>query len=356
MPSDFLRKHVRLGSIHTQVNYHRTTERATHASDMPAPAQAARIAKAAMKAADATRWRSDTNTYKFERRSMENFVCDPTEYKFNYRAEELPKPRPVLLDAFGTVKRVFFNDHFHRTVEMPTHSALIDKTPWNQSTQVPYAEKVRLQEAKDAVHRAAASKATLRITSRMGTAASSNSTSSSSSSSDMGGGGSSSGKRGYEGPKAREDRRCAETRALKIAEVEAAAPFFSDEARAGTLRWAANFRDSVSRQESVSPSPSVASSTASVWGGLGGLGGLENSSSASASSSSSATGSVVWEGSATGFSAAAAAAGRGAMMKPPTNLEKRYSTIVAQEIAERSALAGSRLESKPKATRWCYGP
>jgi hypothetical protein len=306
-PSLFLRKRTRVGSIHTQLNYDRVTERATHTSEMPLPSLAARQAKAAMKAADATRWHGETQTFRpAERRSMENFRCDPTEYKMNFRAEELPQPRPVVIDAFGTVQRVLMSDHFHRTIEMPVHSALAGKAGWNSSTQVPFAERVRQQEAKDARHRAAAAQATLRLT----------------------GGG-----RAYEGPKQREDRRCAETRAAKAALAEAAAPQVTDEARAATLRWTANFKDAQLRLDPISPAPSMDSL---------------------ATAASQLLGSSVLQGGAEGAggsgSSSSAAWGN---RKPPTNLEKRYLTIVREEI--RGLGLGSRLENKVKPTRWCYG-
>ena len=314
-PSDFLKRRVRVGSIHTQLNYDRVTERATHVSEMPAAAQAAREAKAAMKLADASRWRSETSTARpLERRSMENFRCDPTEYEFNFRAEELPRNRPVVIDAFGTLRRVLLersDGHFHRTAEMPVHSALAGREAWHSGTLVPYAERVRVQEAKDARHGAAAAQATLRLT--------------------AGG--------GYEGPKRREDRRCAETRADKAAAAAAAAPLLTDEARAATLRWTANFRDAQLRADSISPvasmdslaSASLAlSSTASeaAWGGGGGGGG----------------------------GAAVAAAAGGAPWgnrRPPTNLEQRYLAIVREEV--QALGVGSRLQNKVKPTRWCYG-
>lgn len=234
-PAKFLHKKIRVGSIHTNLNYD-LTERATHRSEVPVPALAAHAAKAEMKAKDAKRWHGETSTFRefSERLSMQNYVMDPTEYTFNHRAEELPKSRPVLVDSFGTLKRVYFNTHFNRTAEMPVSSALEGKAGWNLTTQVPYAERVRMKEAKDALHRVASARATATLTASMG--------------------GGEGGGRGYEGLKAREDRRCREVREAREAEVERARdPFALERTRAEKLKWTASVRDTVTRGETISP-------------------------------------------------------------------------------------------------------
>ena len=135
--SSFLRAHSRgrVGSCHTQLNYS-LSERATHASEMPAPARAAREAVAGMRSQDLKRWHGETSTFSVPvYRSMQNFDKDPTEYKYNYRAEVLPAPRPVLIDSFGTVKKVFFDSHFHRTAEMPVHPGLEGKAAWSSQCE-----------------------------------------------------------------------------------------------------------------------------------------------------------------------------------------------------------------------------
>ena len=308
-PQHFLKKSIRVGSIHTQLSYDRVAEAALHRSEMPAPARAARAAKAAMRAADAVRWKSETSTFRVpERRSMENFAHDPTEYTYNARAEVLPKSRPVLIDAFGTIKKVFFDNHFNRELEMPVHGALADKARWDLSTQWSFAERARVGADKDASHRAAAAQATARLTGAMAAS----------------GGGA------YLGPKAREDRRCAESRAAKAADAEAAAPQLSDDARAATLRWTASFRDAAARHEPLSPAASQDSlATASQV----------LSSASAAEGSSSITG-------------GGGGGGGGGARKPPTNLEVRYAQRVKEEIegTKTSALGGAA-----KSTRWCYG-
>jgi hypothetical protein len=150
----FLRARTRVGSASTQLHYV-SGERATHASEMPARARAARAELAAARAADSTRWRAETGTYREAgRRVLANFDKDPTEYVFNHRAEELPAARPVVIDAFGTVTRVVFADHFHRTAEMPVHARLAGKAPWAAGTQT--TEKERAAAAADFAARAAA--------------------------------------------------------------------------------------------------------------------------------------------------------------------------------------------------------
>ncbi len=306
-PTKFLHKKIRVGSIHTNLNYD-LSERATHRSEVPAPALAAHAAKAEMKAKDAKRWHGETSTFReySERLSMQNFVMDPTEYSFNHRAEELPKSRPVLVDSFGTLKKVYFNTHFNRTAEMPVSSALEGKVGWNLSTQVPYAERVRMQEAKDALHRVASARATATMTASMGG-------------------------RGYEGLKAREDRRCREVREAREAEVERATdPFALERMRAEKLQWTASVRDTVTRGETISPATRSSALTS--------LGGGAPSPFLSFQPQQQQGG----------------GGGGAALTKEPSNLEKKYLSLVNQSSV--GLRTGTQSEKALKTTRWCYGP
>ena len=218
--SSFLRAHSRgrVGSCHTQLHYS-LTERATHASEMPAPARAAREAVAGMRSQDLKRWHGETSTFSVPApRSMQNFAMDPTEYKYNFRAEVLPEPRPVLIDSFGTVKKVIFDSHFHRTAEMPVHPGLEGKAAWSSATST--AEPPSVAAAAAAGRRAAASSSSARAGAALLSSGS------------------------YEGPLARETRRCAESRAARAAaELAARDPALLESARAEALRWTANIRD-----------------------------------------------------------------------------------------------------------------
>jgi len=289
-PSHFLKRKIRVGSIHQNLNYD-SSERALHRSEVPASSLAARVSKTEMKRADASRWRSETSTFiEFsERLSMQNFNLDPTEFTFNHRAEELPKSRPVLMDAFGTLKKVYFHTHFNRTAEMPVHSRLEGKTGWNLSTQVPYAERVRIQEANEAWHKRASSTATKKLTSSM-----------------VGPLGA-----GYEGLKAREDRRCRELRESTTAQKEQEQdPVLLEESRAAQLKWTASPRDKITRMEHISPV---------IVGADHGGQLVMNSPS-----------------------------------KTPSNLEMRYLELVKE--SSKDLKTGTVDTKSRRSTKWCYGP
>ena len=60
---------------------------------------------------------------------------------------------------------------------------------------------------------------------------------------------------------------CPEVREEKRAAVQAAAPYLTDEARAGSLRWAANFKDASLRLDPISPAASIDSLASAGRGG-----------------------------------------------------------------------------------------
>ena len=217
-----------MGGASTQLNY-TLAERATHSSDMRDSVRAARAEVAGGRVRDETRWRLETSTYaEAGRRVLANFEKDPTEYVFNYRAEQLPAARPVVIDAFGRVTRVIFDDHFHRTAEMPVHAALAGKTAWDLGTQTSESERAGFAAAKLARAREAVSKANSKLLDGAATP--------------------------YEGLCARETRRTDVLRASRRAEFVAAtdAGAVADK-MANEKRWTGNFRDSVSRRERFVP-------------------------------------------------------------------------------------------------------
>jgi len=251
-PSSFLRSSLRVGSIHTQLHYG-SGERATHSSEMPARARAARAELAGGRARDEGRFRLEVGTFRVPAsRTLENFAMDPTEYKFNYRAEELPKSRPVVFDPFGRPRRVLLADggHFRRTQEMPVHHALEGKARWDQSTQLPYAERLKASQALVRRCNAAAGRATARLTAAM--------------------------TGGYVGPaEAETARNLASRERRRAAERAAADPERAEAARAGALAWTASVRNAVAHAEALAPVPAPPAAGAGElrWAGAAALGG-----------------------------------------------------------------------------------
>jgi hypothetical protein len=293
-PSAFLKRSIRVGSIHSQLNYG-AGERATHSSEMPARAREARAWLAGGRARDEARFRSETSTYHVPvSRTLENFDHDPTEYKFNFRAEELPHPRPVVYDPFGRPRRVLLGDggHFHRTQEMPVHHALEGKPRWDLSTQLPYAERLRASEALVRTCNAAAARATARLT-----AASTG---------------------GYVGPaEAETARNLARREARRAAESAAADPQRREAARAAALQWTANVRDAVSHAEALTPFAAPPGGGELRWAGATALGALPPALSGTLGATSS-------------------------------HLEAHYEALVAP-IRVKTA------EKHARGTRWAYG-
>jgi hypothetical protein len=250
-PAAFLKKSIRVGSIHTQLQY-RSGERATHSSEMPARAREARAWLAGGRARDEARFRLEVSTYRVPvSRSLENFDHDPTEYKFNFRAEELPKPRPVIYDPFGRPRRVLLADggHFHRTQEMPVHHALEGKARWNLSTQLPFAERLCASQALVRQCNAAAGRATARLTAAM--------------------------TGGYVGPaEAETARNLASRERRRAAERDAADPEKREAARAAALAWTASVRNAVAHAEALTPFPAPPTPGGELrWAGAAALGG-----------------------------------------------------------------------------------
>jgi hypothetical protein len=119
-------------------------EHAFHKDDVPAKARAAKLdVNMALPLREKTRWHSETQigTLKYlglERCTHQIAKHDPTEYKFNFRAEVLPKSRTASKNAFGiTTKLLLGKEHFHRTQEQPVHPNLEDGRPeWNHAQQL----------------------------------------------------------------------------------------------------------------------------------------------------------------------------------------------------------------------------
>ena len=110
----FLHARQRVGSSHAPVNYTKA-ERAFHASDVPARAREAVVEiNLALPERNATRWKSETSLGRHytERKARQISAFDQTEYEYNFRAEVLPKPRPVETDTFGRIKRVVLVSHW----------------------------------------------------------------------------------------------------------------------------------------------------------------------------------------------------------------------------------------------------
>lgn len=145
----FLRKSKKIGSVGTLLAYGRD-QRVFHASDIPERAKSARIAVLESKKPGTVRWRQETYIQRpCSRRSLENFDHDPTEYRHNFRAEELPKPRDVDRDAFGRITRIHVSSksHINRTMEAPVSSKLEGKTNWDFTISTSGKERERkLQE------------------------------------------------------------------------------------------------------------------------------------------------------------------------------------------------------------------
>lgn len=168
----------RVGSCHGSMDYS-PSERAFHNTDVPARArQAVLDVDVRMPEKDKTRWRSDTTVFNdkpfTERRKLENFSHDPTEYEYNFRAEVLPKARPVIKDPFGRVSKLLLvrvdltlcpeplppqhddrssnpitltcvqDTSFKRTQEMPVNPKLDSKRLWESGTQLLEPEKQRM--------------------------------------------------------------------------------------------------------------------------------------------------------------------------------------------------------------------
>lgn len=102
----FLKKKYRVGTCHhSSINYD-SSERAFHADDIPAKARQAKIdVTITMKEQHKNRWNNQTSLNRpiMERRSTEIIAFDPTEYQYNYRAEVLPKARPIVRNVFGKI-------------------------------------------------------------------------------------------------------------------------------------------------------------------------------------------------------------------------------------------------------------
>lgn len=64
---------------------------------------------------------------------------DRTEFRYNFRAEVLPAPRPVTRDVFGRVTKLTVTQ-IKRTEEMPVHPELLAKPRWEISTQLTETE------------------------------------------------------------------------------------------------------------------------------------------------------------------------------------------------------------------------
>jgi hypothetical protein len=160
----FLKAKQRVGSCHASVNYD-GTERAFHKHDVPTKAAAAKLEVTLhMGERDSRRWRGETSLGRplVERRTAEILAFDPTEFTYNYRAEVLPKARPVVTDRFGHISRLVLDQksdgHFHRTMEMPLHPELMTeggsgppagpgKPRWDMTTTCLPKEKARALEA-----------------------------------------------------------------------------------------------------------------------------------------------------------------------------------------------------------------
>jgi hypothetical protein len=99
----FLRRKATVGSHGTAVDYAKD-ERVFHSKDMPGRARDARL-QVKQSMADAVNKRVWNTSVQvpcvLDKRTMRNFEFDPSEYDYNFRAEELPESRPVVKDVFG---------------------------------------------------------------------------------------------------------------------------------------------------------------------------------------------------------------------------------------------------------------
>lgn len=142
-PHPFLHAKARVGTKKAGMHFG-SHEHAFHKDDVPMKARAAKLdVNMALPQREKTRWHSETQigTLKFlglERCTHQISKHDPTEYKFNFRAEVLPKARQASTNAFGvTTKLLLGNEHFHRTQEQPIHPNLEDGRPeWNHAQQL----------------------------------------------------------------------------------------------------------------------------------------------------------------------------------------------------------------------------
>jgi len=139
----FLRAKARVGMKKAGMHFG-SHEHAFHKDDVPAKARAAKLdVNLALPQREKNRWHSETQigTLKYlgvERCTHQISKHDPTEYKFNFRAEVLPKARQASTNAFGvTTKLLLGKEHFHRTQEQPIHPNLDDGRPeWNHAQQL----------------------------------------------------------------------------------------------------------------------------------------------------------------------------------------------------------------------------
>jgi len=149
----FLRARQRVGSLAAGMHF-ASAERAFHRSDVPARALAAKLdVQLALPERDKARWRADTmiGTLRhlgLERCTHQIATHDPTEYKYNFRAEVLPRARPAEVNVFGHTTRLLLGrEHFHRTQEQPVHPALEDGRPrWDHDQQTFFSHDARRKQ------------------------------------------------------------------------------------------------------------------------------------------------------------------------------------------------------------------
>jgi len=171
----FLQAKIRIGSIKGPITYKRE-QQVFHHDDIP---EARRDRKEEVKkwlksnilSTDRKDWQKSSALKKeegygyaiCERRQAENIVRDRSmPYAYNYRAETLkyacvsaPVDQPgkfhisrTTVSDLAALETVQLNDrvqrgYFKRTEEMPTHPDILDKTSWNNSTQLTDKEKLR---------------------------------------------------------------------------------------------------------------------------------------------------------------------------------------------------------------------
>lgn len=159
----FLHATHKVGGVETSMNY-TLEERAFHRQDMPPWAREARKTVKGMISgarSGASGWDTTVSVPPPPKgRRGEISAFDPTEYVYNYRAEVLPKARPVERDVFGRIIRLVLDTPLNRTIEMPVHPSLEGKQLWDLSTTIAPGELDKSRAVKDTAHFTATKRST----------------------------------------------------------------------------------------------------------------------------------------------------------------------------------------------------
>lgn len=155
--ADFLHAKTGVGSIKVRPTY-AAHEQAFHRTDVPERARERRVEVKRYKRSkvlSAARPSWDTTTTPagphVSRAASKISEFDRSEFKYNFRAEVLPAPRPVTRDVFGRAKALTMKNT-KRMEEMPVHPSLEGKPRWEISTQLADTEREAALRAGDVAH------------------------------------------------------------------------------------------------------------------------------------------------------------------------------------------------------------